>query len=910
MTSHPRGRRPRSNQRRPGPGRADTGSDSSTWREDARHRAGATLPAVALAGLDGVDGAGPAVPIGLAADGSPLRLAPDASARIRSEVERAGGREVCFLALVGADRTLIDPRPVARGNHEAVVAAARDAPEGAVMIHNHPSGILEPSQADLAIAARVWEEGLGTALVDNDASRLYVVVEPPEPRVISPLEPDELEGLIGPMGALTELHPFYEDRPGQRRMLRLVAEGYNVGGVTIAEAGTGTGKSLAYLLPAAAWALLNGERTVVSTATINLQEQLVGKDLPLVRSLVGDLFGDELTWALVKGRGNYISIRRARLAAAEASSLFERERENELEALLDWVGKTEDGSLTDLSSPPSEEVWEEVRSDPDVCLRAQCPHFQRCFFQRARRRAASADLLVVNHHLLFTDLAVRRATQNWSQAAVLPPYRRLVLDEAHNVEDAATSHLGVEITRRGLLRTLSRLERNGHGVLPALAAELAGVDEERTLRSRIAERTMPALEDAQRAAVRLMDMLRDRVRLTEAEPTRLGASGVGEPAADPDVADALEGVTAEFSRLSRELQEVRERIELDEARAQRLEGRLLDLKSVERRMAAAAHALRLVLAPGPEDESAWVRWMETRGTGRRKTLVLAAAPIDLGAVLRDALFGRHDTVTLASATLSTRGRFDFLRGRLGIDTGGIEFMERALPVVEEVIPSPFDFPGRTLLVVPTDLPDAGEAEAFEPLQEATARVVQDAARLSSGGLFVLFTSHRALRRVAELLRGRGVDGRWPLFVHGEDDRNRLLARFVESGSGVLLGTTSFWEGVDVPGEPLRGLVIQKLPFRVPTEPIVAARLETIEERGGDPFHDYQLPLAALRLKQGFGRLIRSRADRGAVLLLDDRIVRRRYGRYLLESLPAAPLVAGPWDEISRTVAAFYERQPQ
>jgi ATP-dependent DNA helicase DinG len=866
-------------------------------------RPAAVLPAVALAGLDGADAAASALPTGPAPDLPPLRLSADAAARIRREVERVGGREVCFLAVVGPDRVVTDPRVVARGNHEAVVAAAHDAPTGGLMIHNHPSGVLEPSHADLSVAARVSEEGLGTALVDNAATRLYVVVEPPAPRVVTPLDVDALEALIGPSGPLARLHPAYEDRPGQRRMLRMVAERYNDGGVAITEAGTGTGKSLAYLLPAAAWALQNGERTVISTATINLQEQLVGKDLPLVR----DLLGGELTWALVKGRGNYISIRRARLAAEEAPALFESERDGELKALLEWIDKTEDGSLADLPFRPSDEVWEEVRSEPDVCLRAKCPQFQRCFYQRARRRAGSADLLVVNHHLLFSDLAVRRATQNWTQAAVLPPAHRLVLDEAHNVEDAATSHMGAAITRRGLFRLLARLERSGKGILPALAHELDPKDaEDLALRSRIAERVMPSLEHAVRAAHRFVDAIEDRVPLTDGEPARLGTGGIGEPADDAEVADAMAGLVATLGRLERELAELRDRIEADEARAERLEARLLDLRSVERRLAAATHAIRLVLAPGEGENESWVRWLETRGRGVRSNLALAAAPIDLGEVLRDSLFGRNEAVVLSSATLATRGRFDFLRGRLGIDAAGLALMERAPEVHEEVLPSPFDFERQTLLVVPTDLaePDAG-AESFGRLQEETARVVLEAATLTGGGLFVLFTSHRALRRVAELLRERGAEGRWPLFVHGEDDRHRLLARFTESGAGVLLGTASFWEGVDVPGDPLRGLIIQKLPFRVPTEPVTAARLEALQAEGKDPFHEYLLPLAALRLKQGFGRLIRSRTDRGAVVLLDRRFVTRRYGRYLRDSLPPAPLVKGPWDEVERALRRFY-----
>ena len=257
---------------------------------------------------------------------SDLSLSASAAEQIRVEVGKAGGREVCFLARVDADRVLVEPRAVARGNHAAVLAAARDAEEGSVMIHNHPSGELEPSDADLSVAARLYEAGIGTAITNNDAEGLFVVVEPPKPRVVEPLEIDRLEALIGPVGPLAHEHPAYEDRPGQRAMLRQVAEAYNGGGVTLVEAGTGTGKSLAYLIPSAEWALQNAERTVISTNTINLQEQLDRKDLPLVRKLVGE----EVDWELVKGRGNYISIRRAMLAAESAPLLFPDDRADEL----------------------------------------------------------------------------------------------------------------------------------------------------------------------------------------------------------------------------------------------------------------------------------------------------------------------------------------------------------------------------------------------------------------------------------------------------------------------------------------------------------------------------------------------------------------------------------------------------
>jgi ATP-dependent DNA helicase DinG len=282
---------------------------------------------------------------------------------------------------------------------------------------------------------------------------------------------------------------------------------------------------------------------------------------------------------------------------------------------------------------------------------------------------------------------------------------------------------------------------------------------------------------------------------------------------------------------------------------------------------------------------------------------MAAAPIELAGLLRESLFARAETTVLTSATLTTRGTFDFLRGRLGLTRIELERDDQELEVTERMVLSPFDFTTQAMLAVPTDLPSAaGNDPTFH---DATAEVLATLAAITDGGIFGLFTSHGALRRAAEGLRARGVDSAWPLFVQGEDGRHRLLERFVATGRGVLLGTSSFWEGVDVPGDPLRGLVIQKLPFRVPTEPITAARMEALERQGLDPFRSFMLPHAALRLKQGFGRLIRSRSDKGAVILLDDRIVTKRYGRYLRDSLPEVPLVRGLWSDVERRLRAFY-----
>ena len=830
---------------------------------------------------------------------NPLTLSSASQATIRAEIEKAGGREVCFLAEVDDVRVIQDPRAVARGNFGAVLVAARDAAMGGVMLHNHPSGALEPSDADMRIAGQLYDQGVGTVIVDNAAKHLYVVVEPPEPKERVALNPDELSDILAPGGSLSEFYEAFEDRPGQREMLEVVTHQFNQGGVAIIEAGTGTGKSLAYLLPAAYWSRNNKERTVISTNTINLQEQLTTKDLPLVRALGGDV-----EWALVKGRGNYVSIRRALLASDAQRSLFDDDRSDEMTALLSWLKTTTDGSLSDLPFTPEPETWEEVRSDPDICLRSRCPHFQECHYQRSRRQAASADLLIVNHHMLFTDLAVRRATLNWTASAVLPSYNRIVLDEAHNIEDAATSHLGVEVTRRELYRVLSRLEKSGRGVLSAVYDQITtGSEQERELQERIETRVRPALAQARLEVEGFIDTV-EKLLPSDKSTVRIGSSGVGELAERDEVGEQLSASLNALTTLERELSELGARIELDENISDGLEGRLLDLRAITRRLAAARHGLGLVFTPG-EKAGRYVRWLELRGRGRRSNLVMAAAPIDLGDLLVESLFSRVETTILTSATLATRKNFSFLRKRIGLHKEQLDRYNLDCDVNDHIILSPFNFQDQTILAVPTDLPAAEEGSG--EFYKAIAEVTEQVATLSDGGLFVLFTSYAALIQVGELLRLIGADSRWPLFIQGEDDRHRLLQRFVEHGRGILLGTASFWEGVDVPGDPLRGLIIQKLPFKVPTEPVTAARMEAIQGAGQDGFQEYMLPHAALRLKQGFGRLIRSKSDRGAVVLLDDRLVTKQYGHYLRNSLPGPTLVKGAWSDVQRRLKAFYSQ---
>jgi ATP-dependent DNA helicase DinG len=563
----------------------------------------------------------------------------------------------------------------------------------------------------------------------------------------------------------------------------------------------------------------------------------------------------------------------------------------------------------DLATPPRPDVWDEVSAEPDLCGRLKCPHYDSCFLFDARRKAAIADVVVVNHHLLLADVAVRRAANNWDDAAVLPSYKRVVIDEGHHLEDAASAHLGASVTRRGMTRLFGRLERRGgKGLLPVLATRLAASSDLLSTASLdlVRERLAPSVHKARELSQRLFDELQALLESTPGSPSlRLDEGFV--------TGDAWRfGLEATFTDLLREigllndgLRLVRERIESDEKKAEELSTTIGELRGVGRRLENAADALVQALRPAPGGEP-FVRWLELSGKpGPERNVSAHAVPLDLAPILRADLFDRVETAVVTSATLATQGGFDFLRQRLGLADGeGGEAPRAKGGVRTAVFPSPFDYAHQALLVVPTDLPAPNERA--DQHADAVHRQLRDLATASDGGVFGLFTSHRDLRQAAAWWREQGFDATWPLLVHGEDEqRDVLLRRFRELGRAVLFGTASFWEGVDVPGHALRALLISKLPFRVPSEPVVAAQCEAIEARGGNPFMEYMLPHASLRLKQGFGRLVRTAGDRGVVVLSDPRVITKRYGRGLLDALPPARRLVGAWPDLLPEVRRFF-----
>ncbi len=828
-------------------------------------------------------------------------LTAAARQQIRDAVREAGGNEVFFVGRLDDAGLVAEVEVHCRGNADAVPALLHVPRAGEAVIHNHPDGPLTPSAADLSLASRYGQDGIAFYIVDNEAAGIYVVVEPQRTHR-QRLDADAVAAVLGPDGALPEVLAGYEPRPAQGLMARAVVQAIDGDGVALIEAGTGTGKSLAYLVPLVEHARANRVRVAVSTRSINLQQQLVTKDIPLVRRLIGDVRA-----VLVKGRGNYLCRRKLADRLQHLDEHDDGERAF-LEQIARWAEASADGSLSDLPGVPPTEHWELVRSDADQTLRSRCPHFQDCFFYRARREAAAADLLVVNHHLLLADLQIKE--QVGASAGPLPRYEVLAIDEGHHLEEVATSMLATRVTTRGVEQLIGRLwprSTRRRGMLGRLLDRLPGGDptaaEVRTL---CADRLQPAIARLRTDLPVIAAAICDRLerRLDEAAPERRGRGERGalhyrlpprldavEPALRPLV-DHVETLVARLGEVSREVGRLRDRLdELPEAwREQQVQLRF-DLRSVHDRLSAAMRNLGAVI----EDDEQRCRWIErNRGKDGSVWPRFCTSPIEVGPRIREVLFDPLASVIVTSATLTVDRRFEHLARRVGLVEGTLA-AERC---TRDRFDSPFDHREQVWFGVPDDLPPPGAADHAAAIEDAVCRVVAAA----GGRTFVLFTSYALLRQVHRAAQQRLPELRF--LAQGTLERGRLLEEFRAGRRAVLLGTDSFWEGVDVPGEALSCVVLTRLPFRVPTEPVQRARAERIEARGGDPFREYAVPQAVIRFRQGFGRLIRSRRDRGAVVVLDPRVVTRRYGQIFVRSLPPVEVRRMGLEDLAAGIRAF------
>lgn len=708
---------------------------------------------------------------------------------------------------------------------------------------------------------------------------------------------DTLEHVIGEQGSMTEHVPGYQRRDAQEAMMHAVFSAMQDGTHLLVEAGTGTGKSLGYLLPGIIWAKQNGQPLVVSTNTIQLQEQLFQKEIAVLQQSLPFSF----TASTLKGRGNYLCLRKFEQALEEPVEGSSQEIRLVKGQMLVWLTQTETGDVEEISLPASGQLfWQQVKSDTRSCLNRACPWFSRCYYFQAKERAREADVLIVNHALLLSDLQ--------ADNRILPSFETAVIDEAHQLEGAATQHLGKQFSTSQLLFLLDRLAWEKGSLLQRYVEEWNALAPESTserneLAAELEQLTQPLREKAQTWTTTLYQWAAKRAEETAEsgrEAVRYKHSqfvGKGERISREakKIVDSMAGVAAALERLFQTESEEKPTFSLRSVKT--------DLSGLVHDWQAAMELLHFFFL---DHDARYVHWMEVDSRAARKQVHVHAALLEISEALVQPLFEQKRSLVLTSATLTVKNSFSYVRSRLGLE----QLPEGRVRTLE--IPSPFDYPNQGLLLIPSDFPAPGK-EGEQAYIDAVVQGCVDVVLAAKGRTMILFTSHAMLRLVYQGMKERLAESELPytLLGHGIDSNNRskLVSLFQNLEQSVLLGTSSFWEGVDIPGEALSCLVIVRLPFTPPNHPVYQGRAEQIKEQGKNAFMSMALPQAVILFKQGVGRLIRHHLDRGVVVVLDSRIVEARYGKTFLQSLPPYRMEGGSWPEIREQIKLFLSSPP-
>jgi len=799
---------------------------------------------------------------------------------MRTAIKDASNNEVFFTGEINEDGIVINAKVGARGSEHTVPVNFSDKRVASVLIHNHPGGNLEPSSADLGVASECSQNAQGFYIVNNNVDKIYVVMEPVKLKSVKKINEEDAGFYISKGGPLSIKSETFEERPVQIELLKNIAKAFNENKIAAFEAGTGVGKSYSYLIPSIMWAVANGDRVVISTGTINLQQQLCEKDIPAVE----EILDKKVKYILMKGRQNYVCKRRLS-DAASILDLFEGESE-EIKKLAEWAETSDTGSKSDLNYMPQEGVWSKVNSESDACMGMRCPYHNECFVMKVRKEASTSNIIVVNHHLLFADIESRLNGAGYDDAAVLPPYRHIIFDEAHGIESAATSFFSESVNRFKINKLVWQMYRkrktSESGHLCNLAI-LSSEEEKAQEAFEISNRIKTALTNVELAA---KDLLNNdyTMRLFEGTARNFGPLLVSLG----DLAKAL----GDFCAVVRAVMEGVDEDDRDVPS-------YWEAKIILRRLDSYVILLKNFGIWDEKRED--VFWIQKRRLppdmvkdGESEYVTFTQTPLDISYLMNDGVYEQMSSVVCTSATLRTGRDYNYWMKRTGVTLAGAD------RVMTGDFPSPFPYNKNMLFAVPSDAPTPDSFEYQQYVEMALPRLINAA----EGRTLVLFTSYESLKSahkaVCAFLKGFG--GR--IMKQGDDDNAKLLEAFKKEKESVLFATDSFWQGVDIPGESLSQVIIVKLPFTVPNDPVFVARSEAIEKRGGSSFMELSVPEAVIKYRQGIGRLIRRSDDKGVVVVLDRRIYEKRYGSIFIASMPDCKKIYEPLNEITKRINNF------
>ena len=805
-------------------------------------------------------------------------ISAKAMEHMRLEISESGGNEVFFRGIPDGEGIVSEVEVIARGNSSSVAALLNMMRKNEVIIHNHPSGVLIPSDEDVSISSMYGEVGGASYIVNNAVNDIYVIVPLKEFIKI------DIDEYFGENGVIHKNFGKFEVRREQYEMAKSIENSMNENKKLIVEAGTGTGKTIAYLLPTLLYAIENNLKVIVSTNTINLQEQLVNKDIPLLKKIINEDFN----YQIVKGRGNYLCKRKLYnidVTEKETDTEEERTEKNIIRNLIDWdKNVTRTGDRNELKYEISNSIWEKVNSEVDMCKGVKCPHYSKCHFFKARKNVADATLLIVNHHMFFADLAIRNQTGFYTNYSILPNYDIVVFDEAHNIEDTARNYFTFETSKISFGRLMGNIynrrvvnSSNGGAIVRLMTY----------LNESLSSEEYEKVDELKEDAIAELNIFYDKGIDIFDKLIYLFSENNN----NREIKIKIDKQKMQSNKAFREVMEINSQFKesygnlvirinkflntVSNYNLEDKEGFLFEFSRYYERLKQYYKKFEFILEG---KEEGYVYWANV--TTIRPNVKLYATPFDISDELNDNLFTKMDRMVFTSATLAVDNKFDYYKKSIGL------MKENRRKIDERIVKSPFDYEKQMKVYIPEDALDPTNIEFLRDLEEFIEGVIKN----TKGHCFLLFTSYSALNFLYNQLKSRFSEKEYTLIKQNDFPRQEMIEIFKNSKTPILFGTDSFWEGVDVQGEQLQSVIITKLPFKVPNDPVTEAIIENIRKNGQNPFNDYQVPQAVIKFKQGVGRLIRSKTDSGNIIILDNRIIKKMYGKKFLSALPRNKVV--------------------